>query len=139
MSSKLNKYFFFRYTAKLANVGPSGILTASVGRNSLSFRCMVDYTGSICRVTSVEFKVRDLQDMKLKLTGLSPFNWILSKIATSVTSRSKFNVATAIEETFGNKIRNSLKQFDCQQYFPEPTVKAVDSVTANTESEQNEL
>lgn len=77
--------------------------------------------------------------MKLKLTGLSPFNWILSKIATSVTRRSKFNVARAIEETFGNKLRNNLKQFDCRQYHPEPTAKAVDPVTENSESGQNEL
>lgn len=77
--------------------------------------------------------------MKLKLTGLSPFNWILSKVATSVTSRSKFNVARAIEETLGNEIRNNLKQFDCRRYFPGPTVKAAYPVTANTEYEQNEL
>jgi hypothetical protein len=139
MSSKLKKCFFFRYRAKLVNVGPSGALTASVGSNVLSFRGVVDYTDNICRVTLVEVKVRDLQDMKLKLTGLSPFNWILSKIATSLASRSKFNVARAIEETFGNKIRNNLKQFDCQQYLPELTVKASDSVNANTESRQNEL
>jgi hypothetical protein len=137
--SELKKYFFFRYRAKLVNVGPSGTLTASVGRSSMSFRGTVDYTDNICRVTLVEVKVGDLQDMKLKLTGLSPFNWILSKIATPLTSRSKFNVARAIEETFGNKIRNSLKQFNCRQYFPEPTVKAVDPVTENIEYGQNEL
>jgi hypothetical protein len=139
MRSRFKIYFCFRYKAKVLNVGPSGVLTASVGRNSLSFRGIVDYTDSICRVTSVEVKVRDLQDIKLKLTGLSPLNWILSKIATSVTSRSKFNVARAIEETFGNKIRNNLRQFDCRQYFPEPTVKAADPVAENAESGQNEL
>jgi hypothetical protein len=139
MLSELKTYFFFRYRAKLINVGPSGVLTASVGRHSVYFRGRVDYTDNICTVTSVEVKVRDLQDMKLKLTGLSPFNWILSKIATSVTSRSKFNIARAIEETVGNKIRDKLKDFDCRQYFPESAVRAVDPVDENTESGQNEL
>ncbi|PNF14078.1 hypothetical protein B7P43_G02150 [Cryptotermes secundus] len=139
MGLRTLEFGYARYRAKLLNVGPSGALTASVGSNSLSFRGIVDYTDSTCRVTSAEVRVMDLQDMKLKLTGLSPFNWIFSKTATSVTRRSKFNVARAIEETFGNQIRNNLKQFDCRQYFPESTVKAVDPVTENSESGQKEL
>jgi hypothetical protein len=139
MSSKFKKDFFFRYKAKLLNVGPSGVLAASVGNNSMSFRGTVDYTDNMCTVTSVELKVKDLQDMKLKLTGLSPFNWILSKIAASVTSRSKFNIARAIEQTVGNQISNNLKRFDCRQYFPECTVRAAEPVTENSESGQNEL
>jgi hypothetical protein len=126
MSSEFNKHFFFRYRAKLLNVGPSGVLAASVGKNSVSFRGTVDYTDNTCSVTSVELKVNDLQDMKLKLTGLAPFNWILSKIASSVTNRSKFNIGRAIEQTVGNQISNSLKQFDCRQYFPERTVRAAE-------------
>jgi hypothetical protein len=133
------KPLFFRYRAKVVNVGPSGTLAGTVGKNSMTFRGRVDYTGNICTVTSVEVKVTGLEDVTLNLTGLYPFNWILSKIATSITSRSKLNMTRAIEDAVGNQIHNNLKQLDCQQYFPEHTVTADESVTDNVESRQNEL
>jgi uncharacterized UPF0160 family protein len=105
----------------------------------MSFRGTVDYTDNMCTATAIELKVMDLQDMKLRLTGLFPFNWILSKIAASVTSRSKFNIARAIEETVGNQISHNLKRFDCRQYFPERTVRAAEPGAEHSESGQNEL
>lgn len=128
-------FFFFRYSAKLLLVGPSGRLTATIGRNSVSFRSSVDYTGGNCTVTLQELRVQDIQDVKLSLTGLYPFNWVLSKVATSVTNRSKFNIAKAIEETVGDKIREKLQGFDCGQYFPEP----VDTIPEHTDPIENEV
>jgi hypothetical protein len=95
----------------------------------------VDYTGGNCTVTLQELRVQDIQDVKLSLTGLYPFNWVLSKVATSVTNRSKFNIAKAIEETVGDKIREKLQGFDCGQYFPEP----VDTIPEHTDPIENEV
>jgi hypothetical protein len=88
----------------------------------------VRYEGNSCTVTLQELTVWDIHDVKLTLTGLSPFNWVLSKVATSLTSRSKFNIATAIEKTVGNTIRDKLRDFDCGQYFPEPSVRDADPI-----------
>jgi len=120
---------FSRYTAKLLYVGPRGRIAATVGSNSMTLRGTVRYTDNKCIVTLQELRVTDLRDIDLKLTGLYPFNWILSKMATPVTNRSKFNIATAIEETVGRKVREKLQGFDCRQYFPEPAVRNSEHIT----------
>lgn len=119
--------FIFRYSAKLLHVGPSGSLRATVGKNSMSFRIRVDNEGGNCMVSLKELRVRDINDVRLTLTGLSPFNWVLSKVATSVTNRSKLNIAKAIEETVGKRFLDKLQDFDCGQYFPEPAVRDADA------------
>lgn len=137
MRMRTLEFGYGRYAAKLLRVGPSGRVTATVGRNSMSFRARLEYTDD-CTVTLEEFRVRDLQDVKLRLTGLYPFNWIFSKIAVFFTNRSKFNIARAIEETVAKEIREKLEGFNCRQYFPEPAIREVHHVE-NNELTENEL
>ena len=113
-------------------------MTAGVGRNSPSFRARLEYTDNQCTVTLEEFTVSALQDVKLGLTGLYPFNWIFSKIASYFTNRSKFNIARAIEETVGKEIRGTLERFNCRQYLPEPVIRDIHQV-GHTEPTENEM
>jgi hypothetical protein len=76
-------------------------------------------------VTLEEFTVRALQGLRLRLTGLYPFNWIFSTIASLFTNRSKFNIARTIEETVGKEIRGKLEGVNCRQYFPEPGIRDI--------------
>lgn len=84
-------------------------MTATVGRNSIYFRARMEYTDNQCTVTLEEFTVSALQDVKLRITGLYPFNWIFSKITSYFTNRSKFNIERVIEETVGKEIRRTLE------------------------------
>jgi len=103
-------------------------VTARVGRNSMSFRARLEYTDSQCTVTLEEFTVSALQDVRLRLTGLYPFNWIFSTIASLFTNRSKFNIARTIEETVGKEIRGKLEGVNCRQYFPEVGIRDIHHV-----------
>lgn len=132
------EFGYGRYTAKLLRVGPSGRVTATVGRNSIYFRARLENTDNQCTVTLQEFTVSALQDVKLRITGLYPFNWIFSKIASYFTNRSKFNIARAIEETVGKEIRRTLEGFNCQQYLSEAVKRDIHHV-GHTEPTENEM
>jgi hypothetical protein len=94
----------------------------------MSFRATLEYTDNNCTVTLDEFRVRDLKDVKLRVTGLYPFNWIFAKIAAFFTNRSKFNIARAIEETVGKGIRDKLEDLNCRQYLPELAIRYAQEV-----------
>ena len=91
----------------------------------MSFRARLEYRDSQCTVTLEEFTVSALQDVRLRLTGLYPFNWIFSNVASLFTNRSKFDIGRTIEETVGKEIRGKLEGFNCRQYFPEPGVRDI--------------
>ncbi|XP_069705511.1 uncharacterized protein [Periplaneta americana] len=118
------EFGYSRYRAELLRVGPRGVLTATVGKNSVSFRARVRYVGSNCTVTLEDLKVRELSDIDMYLTGLAPFNWVLSKIATSVVNRAKQSIMQNIELTVAANIRARLRDLDCSNYFPQPALTA---------------
>ncbi|KAJ9584536.1 hypothetical protein L9F63_021146 [Diploptera punctata] len=116
------EFGYNRYSAKFLEVGPSGSITSTIGENSVFLRGRVSYVDNNCTVTLQELRVRVLNHIRMSLTGLSPFNWILSKVATSIVNRSKSNIIANIEQTVGEKIQNLLLTFDCSSYFPQPAI-----------------
>lgn len=83
----------------------------------------MEYVGGNCTITVQDLRVQEIGGLQLRLTGLHPFNWILSKVATPFANRCKFNIAKAIEETVADTIREKLEGFDCGQNFAESAVR----------------
>ncbi|KDR17360.1 uncharacterized protein LOC110831786 [Zootermopsis nevadensis] len=109
-----------RYRAKFMRLGPHGKINGIVGKNSILLKATVAWTNQNCTVALNQLVLDSFGDFKLKVTGLGPMNWLLSKISTWILQHFESEIKGRVESTLREEIEKKLDHFDCSKYFPKP-------------------
>ncbi|XP_069668703.1 uncharacterized protein [Periplaneta americana] len=111
------QFGFNRYAVQFGGVGPRGMVNGEVRKNIIDIRLRVNIFSKDCKATLQELNVRHLEGISVRLTGLGPFNWVLSAVATSIANQSTENIIKSVEEGIAEEIREILESMDCNGHF----------------------
>ncbi|XP_063224232.1 uncharacterized protein LOC134532032 [Bacillus rossius redtenbacheri] len=89
--------FYKYYDVSVLGLGPSGSLEASVSPVTVYLHLHTDNEG-LSKLSLDEFRIRELGPLDLKMTGLGPFNPILSRVATWIGGLYHETIAVRVEK-----------------------------------------
>jgi hypothetical protein len=110
---------YSRYKAKFMELGPQGKINAIIGKNSLLLNATVSWGNRKCNMTLNQLVLNQFGGLNLRVTGLGPMNWLLSRISTWILQHFKTEVKSKIESTLRDEIEKKLAHFDCSKYIPQ--------------------
>lgn len=112
---------FERYVADVRALPTvSGRLVADIDENAVLLNISFskrDDDPKGCDVVLQELDVQQLEGINLKLTGLGPLNWLLSRIATWLTTHSQEKVAEVVEKELAIIANKELQNIPCDADF----------------------
>ncbi|XP_049775641.1 uncharacterized protein LOC126162884 [Schistocerca cancellata] len=112
---------FERYVADVRALPTvSGRLLADIDENAVLLNISFskrDDDPKGCDVVLQELDIQRLEGINLKLTGLGPFNWLLSRIATWLTKHSQDKVADVVEKELAQIANKELQNIPCDADF----------------------
>lgn len=111
------QFGYDKYKAKFINIGPSGKLDVSVAKNSLLLNATVSWNNGTCNTTLDYLRLNKLGGFNMKITGLGPLNWLISKISDWIFKKFHNEIREKVETTLKEEIESQLKTFDCTQYL----------------------
>jgi hypothetical protein len=106
------------YRAKFMGLAPHGQINAIINKNSVLLKATVSWANHNCTTTLNELVLDRFGGFKLKVTGLGPMNWLLSKIGTWVLQHFESEIKDRVESTLREELETKLDHFNCSKIFP---------------------
>ncbi|XP_012259380.2 uncharacterized protein LOC105687974 [Athalia rosae] len=106
------KISYDHYTAKLMDVGPTGKIQTTVGRNEALFKFILEKTDQKVKIRLADFKITDISEIEAHVTGLGGLNWLTSKISSWIASILRWKVAPLVEVNVKENVNKVLENFD---------------------------
>ncbi|XP_046423411.1 uncharacterized protein LOC124181162 isoform X1 [Neodiprion fabricii] len=106
------KISYDHYEAKLMDVGPTGAIQTTVGRNEALFKFVLDKKDQDVKIRLADFKITNISDVEAHVTGLGGLNWLASKISSWMASTLRWKVAPVIEARVKENINKVLEDFN---------------------------
>ncbi|XP_067011451.2 uncharacterized protein [Anabrus simplex] len=106
---------FDHYRATFGKLSTSGKIYAKAKANSVLLKLNVMVLEKRkCNLTLQDLKVDKLEDVKVHVEGKhKTLNWIMSRIATSVTKHMKKKISHQIEEHLSDAAEKALEKYHC--------------------------
>uniref|UniRef100_A0A1L8DNM6 Putative 50 kDa midgut protein n=1 Tax=Nyssomyia neivai TaxID=330878 RepID=A0A1L8DNM6_9DIPT len=104
--------YYSKYKAKFMNVGPSGRITVTTGKNSAKLKLTTNgwITGieDIKKIINLDFNLEKVDNVRVYITGLGLLNSVVSTFITWIVAIVKNDVLKIVNKMINNLIRNYL-------------------------------
>ncbi|KAJ9584539.1 hypothetical protein L9F63_021149 [Diploptera punctata] len=111
------EFGYDKYKAKFMEIGPCGGLVVTISKNSVLLNATVSWNNGTCTTTLDYLSLNKLGGFNLRITGLGPLNWLLTKVSDWLFKKFHDEIKVKIESALKEQIENQLKTFDCSKYL----------------------